>query len=100
MKLIILPVTALLMPLAQAAGVTSAELSPILNLGAVGAVLLWFMLRSEPRLVRVEEALNRMTRMLGHTIVSMENVDEAVKRQAKSIVEELDKIDAAKKPTN
>lgn len=53
--------------IAQAAGM---EWGPLLNVGAVGAVLLWFMLRAEPRLRGIESAIDRSTR--GNLILLLE----------------------------
>lgn len=39
-------------------------LAPVMNLGAMGCILLWFMFRSEARQKAQEEATDRLTRSI------------------------------------
>jgi hypothetical protein len=65
-------------------------LGPLINLGAVGAVLAWFLFRSESRMERLESAVDRMTRAMMLELASRPDVSPAIKRQAAEIVEEID----------
>ena len=81
-------------------------LTPLLNLGAVGAVLAWVLWRLEPRLERsdqamaarferIEQALDRLTRAQLLMLISQPAVEEPVRQQAHQILEEMNGHDAA-----
>lgn len=83
-------------------GAEPSWISPLLQLGGVGACLVWFMFRSEPRLRAIEAAIDRITRSLIVLSFAIANALEAIgwhaaksiKLQAEPIDRELD--DAAK----
>jgi hypothetical protein len=74
-----------------------AEIAPLANLGAIGCVLLWFMLRSEPRMQKQTEALDRLTKMNGYVIIALESSIPAVKKQVQSLIEEVEAEEARRK---
>lgn len=67
---------------------------PLIQLGAVGGVLVWFMFKTEPRLRGVEAAIDRMARSILLLVVSIPHATDTAKEQAKGIITEID--DAAK----
>jgi hypothetical protein len=69
-------------------------LEPLLNLGAIGAVLAWFLVNLGPRLERIERAIDRLTRAQMLTLLSRPDVPEPVKRLAGDLVKELDHAQA------
>jgi hypothetical protein len=73
-----------------AAGVITDRWSPLINLGAVGCVLAWFMFRMEPRLRRMEQAIDRMSRAIMLAALSMKGVSPALKEQATAVLKEIE----------
>lgn len=73
-----------------AAGVITDRWSPLINLGAVGCVLAWFMFRMEPRMRRMEQAVDRFSRTVLLAVVSMRGVDPPIKEQAQAVLKEID----------
>ena len=68
----------------------------LLQAGVAGAVLAWFMLRAEKRfdmyedrILRVEHALDRLTRAQMLTLLARSDVDEPIKDQARAVLAEL-----------
>lgn len=73
-----------------AGGLLPAEVAPLLQMGGMGAVLLWFMLRSEPRMQKQTEAMERLTKMNGYVIIALESVHPAVKKQVQTLIDEVE----------
>lgn len=65
------------------------DVGSLLNLGAVGLVLAWFLLRSEPRMLGIEEAIDRNTRGAMLALLALEQVASGVKHQAQGVLEEI-----------
>lgn len=81
------------MMIAQAA--TNADwITPLIQLGGVGVVLLWFMFKSEPRLRGIEASIDRMSRSIMLLVGSLPSANPAQKVQAEGLIREID--DAAK----
>lgn len=76
--------------IAEIAETLSGQWSPLINLGAIGCVLGWFILRAEPRMVAIEAAINRGVRMTGILIIALDGVPPSVREQAREIISELD----------
>jgi hypothetical protein len=70
------------------------EFAPLANLGAMGLVLLWFMWRLEPRLRKLEETIDRQTRMNGYVIIALESLSPAIKKQVDVVIKEVEDADA------
>jgi hypothetical protein len=70
--------------------VLPVDLTPLLQLGAIGAVLAWFLLQMNPRLERVERAIDLLSRTILLDIVSRRDADAVVKSQAESMVRQID----------
>jgi hypothetical protein len=64
------------------------------NIGAVGAVLIWFMFRAEPRLKAIEKATDRQTRAMILLTLNMPSTSARLQELGKEIVQEIEK-DAA-----
>ena len=62
--------------------------APLINLGAVGAVLAWFIFRAENSFARMERAINRLARAV--TLMAIAANHGAAKREADAILGELD----------
>ena len=67
----------------------AADLTGLLNFGAIGCVLAWMLWRSDSRQERIERALDRLTRGQMLTLISRPDVDDHVKQQARAILREL-----------
>lgn len=65
------------------------DLTPLLQLGAVGAILAFFLIQTNPRLERVERALDFLSRTMLLDIVSRENIAEVNRRQAQSMLKQM-----------
>jgi hypothetical protein len=65
------------------------DLGSLLNLGAVGLILAWFLLKSEPRMLGMEEAIDRNTRGVMLSLLAQEEVSAGIKRQAQAVLEEV-----------
>lgn len=63
---------------------------PLVNMGAIGIVLGWFMLRAEPRLRAIEASIDRVARALMVAVLSMKSCDASLKEQAQSIINEVE----------
>ena len=77
-----------------AASLVPPEIAPLLNIGAIGCVLVWFMLRLEPRLSKLTEAMDRQTRMTGFTLIALETLQPSVKRRVEEILSEVKDAEA------
>lgn len=64
--------------------------APIVQTGAVGGVLVWFMFRSEPRLKSIEMAIDRMARSILLLVIALPNATATIKEQAENIKKEID----------
>ena len=63
--------------------------TPLLNFGAVGGVLVWFMLKAEPRMRRIEEAIDRQSKTVLLFMLSQEEVGERYKAEARRLLREI-----------
>lgn len=75
---------------AEGASTVIDKYGNLFNLGAVGCVLLWFMMQLTPQIKALVAALDRSTRMSGLTIIGLEFLPASVKKQAGLIVNEID----------
>ena len=66
-------------------------LQPILNVGAVGAILWWFMTRLERFIHDNTKALDRLTRSNLLLVISMPSTTPRAKEQARNIMAELER---------
>ena len=64
--------------------------STLLQLGAIGAVLLWFMLRAEAKLESIALAQDRNTRAILLLTMALPSADEPMRRAAREILDEID----------
>lgn len=75
-------------------------LSPLINVGAIGAVLWWFLTQTNPRLEalqkemqamgsRIEGALDRLTRAQMLTLLNQPETPDALKREAREVLKEV-----------
>jgi hypothetical protein len=76
----------------------SPEMAPLFNVGAIGAILAWFMFRSEPRQLAMEEAIDRNTRARMVFVMAQDHVGPAAKQQAQALLEEINDADIARRP--
>lgn len=72
-------------------------LEPLLNLGAIGAVLAWFLIQLIPRLERIERALDRLTRAQMLTLISRKDAPPEVKALARDLVGEVEEAETQPK---
>lgn len=69
---------------------TDQFLLQIVQVGAVGATLAWFLIRLDPRIKHLEEAINRMVRAQMLFILASEYTPESYRREARSILQEIE----------
>ena len=67
-----------------------APWSSLINLGAVGAVLLWFMVRAEPRLKALERATDRQTRAMILLTLNLPSSSDQIKSLGHDILNEME----------
>lgn len=68
----------------------SDPLGSLVQVGAVGAILAWFLIRLEPRLHQMERSIDRFSRVMLLDVLSRPQVPAAVKRQAEGILTDMD----------
>lgn len=68
------------------------QLNLLANFGAIGVVLAWVLWRIEPQLRQLERAVDRLTRAQMLTLLALPEVEEPIKRQAQTVLRELDRI--------
>lgn len=76
---------------------TPDHLQPIFQLGAVGAVLAWFMFKAEPRLRGIEEAIDRHSRANMLFLLKINNLTQGEKLQIEQLLQEMDEADKSRK---
>lgn len=64
------------------------EWAQLLNVGAVGVVLAWFLYKLEPRLRDIEEALDRLTQAQLLLLINQPHTPEATRREAQRMLDE------------
>lgn len=64
--------------------------APLLNIGAVGGVLIWFMTKAEPRMKRIEQAIDRATLANMVFLMGIKGIPEHVQREAEKIKAEIE----------
>ena len=72
----------------------NVTLAPLLNFGALGIVVGWFMLVTTGRLDRIERAIDRMTRAMALDVIARPQVAESVREQAQQLLRELEAVAA------
>lgn len=65
----------------------------LLNLGVAGVVLWWFMSRLETRLKDQAGAMDRMSRAILVSVVTLERLAEPERKRVNAILEELDEAE-------
>ena len=71
----------------------SLWLSPLLNVGPIGAVLVWFMHRNERKMVLLEHAMDRMSKAVLLLVVRIgmhEDGNEEINKEARRLINEID----------
>lgn len=64
--------------------------APLINTGAIGIVLGWFMIRMEPRMRAIEASIDTVSRALMLSVLSMKFGDRGLQEQAQAIIAEID----------
>jgi hypothetical protein len=72
-----------------------AQYAPLVNVGAVGLILWWFMQRAEVRFKAIEDAIDRSTKSQMLSILSRNDVRPEIKAEAQAVLDEVK--DAGKK---
>lgn len=66
-----------------------AEFGPLIQTGAIGVVLAWFLFRIEPRIRALERAVDRFSRVMLLDILSRPSVSLSVTREAQQMIEDI-----------
>lgn len=69
----------------------------LLQVGAVGGVLVWFLARAEPRLKGLEESNDRLTRGMMLFVLATEEVRTYLRDQATQLLAELEAAEKHRK---
>ena len=67
----------------------NVDVSNLVNVGAVGVVLAWFMVRAERKLDELIRAVNRLAMAHAIDVATRDDAPVIVKTQAKAIMEEI-----------
>lgn len=73
-----------------------AEWTPLLNMGAVGVVLAWFLWKDEPRKRAMERAIEQNTLTLTILLIEIERTSPQAKEQAELIKSAIHKARRAR----
>lgn len=65
-------------------------ITALVNYGALGVVLAWHLWRTDQRLDRLEQALERWARVQLLSILARHDIETSVRERAKSMLVELD----------
>lgn len=76
--------------LADAGANVMDKWSPLVNLGAVGCILAWFILQATPLMKSLVAAIDRNTRASMLAVISMHGVPPNVRDQAADILREIE----------
>lgn len=64
---------------------------PIINTGVVGCMLAYYLLRTEPRLMRIERAISRSDKANMLLLIGMKSAIPAhIRGEAQKLIEEID----------
>lgn len=77
--------------------VTGFDWSPLLNMGGVGLVLVWFLWKAEPRMRAIESAIDRNSRSILILLLEISRTTPEAKIQANAVVTEIEKAEEARK---
>jgi hypothetical protein len=69
----------------------------LLQVGAVGGVLIWFLARAEPRLKGLEESNDRMTRGMMLFVLAAEEIRAYLRDQAAQLLAETEAAEKHRK---
>ena len=73
----------------------NVDVSNLVNIGAVGVVLAWFMLRAEKKLDELIRAVNRLAMSHAIDVATRNDAPTVIKRQAEAILQEIKSSDKA-----
>ena len=65
------------------------DISPLINLGAVGVVLAWFMIRAETKLDALVRAVNRLALSQVLDVLNRPGISPETKRQARILEQDI-----------
>lgn len=74
------------------------ELAPVLNVGAIGAVLGYLLLKTEPRLKGMEAAIDRATRGQMLFLLAFEQVNGQLRAQVQELLQEIHDSEQRRSP--
>ena len=88
---------AVVLPQTTGGGSTVDQLlTPLINLGAVGIVLAWFMVRSESKMAETAAALDRLRQAVNRLamahlleVATREDAPTVVRKQAEAVLKEI-----------
>jgi hypothetical protein len=66
------------------------DLTPLANVGAVGLILAWVLWQMNPRLDRIERAIDMNSRSILLDVVSRDNASDFVKKQAAAMLAQIE----------
>ncbi len=73
-------------------------MAPLVNVGAVGAIVLWFMLRTEGILKDLVGGFDRLSRTINLFLLAQEAVPEYFKKRAQDLLEETEAAEISRRP--
>lgn len=82
---------------AEASTIVADRWSPLINLGAVGCILAWFLIKLEPRMRRIEQAIDRASRAQMLAVMSMHGIPANIREQAEGLKQEIEAADERRK---
>lgn len=73
-----------------AQAITGDGWGPIINTGVVGCMLAYYLLRTEPRLSRIERAIARSDKANMLLLIGMKSITPAIREQSQRLIDEID----------
>lgn len=63
---------------------------PLINIGAIGCVLAWFLIKLDPRIKSMEDAIDRNTKSMLLIVINSQTASPGLKNVAQEIIKELE----------
>jgi hypothetical protein len=73
-----------------------APWAPLINMGGVGAVLVWFLWKADPRMRAIESSVDRNTQSILILLLEIDRTSPQAKEQAQAVLADIKKARKAR----
>jgi hypothetical protein len=73
-----------------------APWAPLINMGGVGAVLVWFLWKADPRMRAIESSVDRNTQAILILLLEIDRTSPQAKEQAQAVLTAIKKARKAR----